>query len=619
MPTGYSWSSKLGRWVKKTTENGFDYENTNLESGAFIISFFRWYPDLLLDMIESDNADFKLELPERLAIRSCARYSEFYETGPRGIGKTYCLVLARMLDGVLFPNEIMRYCGPSYKQVAELAAVAFHQIEKNYPALAAMYRIKSETKDTFSINTEYGSEFCIQAIQGGNCSSLTAEEIGQETNPKFEFADFESKTLPTCRIPRRVNKGLDRVHINFKKQYITNASRRQNRAYYKYRANAFKRMSQNAIRRAQGLSTAFACDYSWEMSIISNIRDIEYIEDLKSKLTVEDWLRQMAARYTGTAENPIVRDETLAKAKVLTAMEDSHCGDEEAIYIVAHDVSYEDGTRNAKCADVVWKLTKYTDKANATIRRGKYRKQAVYVDSYAPPKTDVLQAQKLKDLWFRYCMDGAQPTYLVVDAQAYGKSVIEELMSPTNDGLPTLCCYDHIKYQELEQKDALPIIYPLKAGVRGTLDPDNDIIRYAQIEFEQGNVEILISDVLEGIEQYKRRHNIKDDTADSRIILPYQKTLEMCEQIQNLKIVPSGSGISEKRISTSIQRDIWSACKYGLWFASILEKVNLSEKRKTSDWQREIEKYKGSANAYATAIAATNARSKILSLWKGKR
>lgn len=73
-------------------------------------------------------------------------------------------------------------------------------------------------------------------------------------------------------------------------------------------------------------------------------------------------MREMEALYIGTDENPLINDEVLARSRRLKAVEFEHCGDTEATYIVAHDVSYADGRKNAECADVVLKLTPFTNR-----------------------------------------------------------------------------------------------------------------------------------------------------------------------------------------------------------------------------------------------------------------
>lgn len=609
MARGYRYSKKQGRMVKIETEKGFDYLQSNLTSGAYLISFFRAFPDRFLDLIESPNADFTLELPSRLILRSFAHYRKTMITSSRGLGKTYDVILSCMTDGVLYPGTVIRYYAPSQKQAAELARKAFRQIERNYPPLAELWKVRSETKDAFIIYTDFGSELAIGAIQGGNCHMLVGEEIGQETDPKFDFSDFESKVIPTCRLSRKINQKTDKTFFSPHYKYITNASRRQNPACYKYRADTMKKMIYAPI------GDGFCADISWEMSVLFGIRDETYVEELKNSMTREDFLRQMCATYTGTAENPMVSDEDLSQSRTLKRMESKHCGDKDCIYIVGHDVSYEDGTNNAKCADVVLKLTRVIDE-KSNIKRDKYKKDIVFVDNYPPPKDAAKQAERLKNLWLRYTMDGAGATYIVIDAWQYGKQVMNELIKPSADNIP-LCCYQHLESRELEQENALPIIYPVKAGGTGTRDPDWDMIRYIRVEFQQGNIRMLTPDVLDGLEQYKRQHGIKDEYADASILQPYYRTNELAEQIQNLMVAPSGKGYKEVRVSKSIQRDSWSALKYAVWFASKLEHtLEVEHARKESAWKEEIQKFSnGNTDLIPSFVPSSkDIRSQLLSL-----
>lgn len=609
MPVGYrgegkTYSKKLGKWIKKETERAFDYENVNQESVAYLISFFRVYPDYFADLLRSEKADYKLELPQRLMMRLLARYRNVFITGVRGLSKTYTLILTKMICGVLYPNEIMRYTAPNQKQAAALAAQAYHQIEKDYPALCQMWQLRNDRTDMFRITTRYSSELTMYAPRGSNCSSTIAEEINAEGENGFDMETYEKDVLPTCRLIRKVNQVLDHTHINLQHAHITNASSKQNRGFTEHRYKALKDMLYG--EKYEG----YVVDISWITPLICNIRDINYIKDQKSKLTNEDWLREMCARYTGSGQNPLISDELLSRSRKLRVMEDRHCGDDNAYYVLSHDVAYESGQKNARCADTVVKYTRYSNPE----KRDKYRKQVVYVSAYSPPATEALQSQKIKDLWLRFCKDGAQPTYIVVDARAVGKTVVQELMKPTHDGTPTLCCYNNMDYQDIAQPNALPVIYPLKAS-NGGVDNEGEMIRYARREFEVGNVELLIPNVLDGVNDYKTYHGIKDEYSDSKIILPYKQTEELCQEIQNLEAKVSGASIKEERKSKAIQRDIWSSLKYNLHFCSIaLEDKLVKETYKAkSSWSEAIQNY----NSGAYNVSTTNGtRANLLAMRK---
>ena len=178
------------------------------------------------------------------------------------------------------------------------------------------------------------------------------------------------------------------------------------------------------------------------------------------------------------------------------------------------------------------------------------------------------------------------------------------------DGLDALCTMNHTTYTEYELRNSLPIIYPVKAGGAGTTDPDAEMIRNAEVQFDNRNVELLTSNYTAGIDAYKRLHRIKDDAADYAIYAPYKKTNELVGQIQNLKKVPTAGGVSEKRISKRIQRDSWSAVKYALRLAQILERTYLVKERRTSDWDEVFkpfdEEQKANNPADSTAFDTTD-------------
>ena len=610
MPSGHAgrkvrFNRRANKWEVVEVESAYDYDEIeHKKSAALLISLFRWFPDFFFDVFQSPHARYKLELPQRMMLRIFARYGNVYITGCRGLTKTYCVMLSKMLDGVLFPGEVVRYCAPQSKQSVLLASSAFKEVIRNYPILSTIWNINNDRQDYFKITTNFGSQFTMYAPRGDNSSSIVGEEMGAEGADKgFDMKTFEAEIHPTMRLGRKINGVDDRTHINLKESYIANACSRQNKAFTTYRRNAMQLMISG--EKYEG----YAIDIPWECALLTNIRSVEYYKKEKRSLSAENWLREMCVRYVGAEENPMIPDDVLAKSRKLKVMEEQHCGDPNCIYIVSHDVSYKDSRKNAKCADVVVKLTKF----DTVSKRDKYRKQVVYVDNYAPPATDYAQADRLKRLWYRYCLDGAQTTYLVVDTLAYGTAIVEELMKPAADGTPTLCCVNH-DFSEIEQPYSLPVIYPLKAESRGTKNNEGEMIQYAQHEFEKGNVELLISNIYDGVEAYKAKHGIKDVYYDGKIRAPYAQTELLCQQIGNLKTEVGGASLKERRFSKAIQRDIWSALKYALRYAEILERslVNDTYKAK-NEWAALAEGYKTrNMPKNAASHGATDTRSRLL-------
>ena len=538
-------------------------------------------------MFRSDNADYaNEELIQHVMMRAFARYQNVDITGCRGLTKTSTKFKQKLAALLLWPGTKSSYYGPSYKQMAAIGSKTYRQIEHDYPPLAKHYMVESESVDKFELSTLLKSHFSITAYRGDNIHDVTAEEYAQEEQPAFDYEEYKRVVLPAIRLRHMIDGEEDPTYIAYQKHSITSAGRKQNHAY--------QTRCQNKAKMGRGES-AFVADIPWQVIVLSQMRPYEWAENLMKELTPEERLREMEARYTGADENPVVRDEVLTESRNLMVMEDRHCRDEKAIYIVGYDVSYEDGAKNAKCAAVILKCTRPRD----FKKRYRFLKSVVYIDDWPPPQNSMIQAKRVKDLWHRFCLDGGAATYIAIDGWQYGKAVVEDLMKDLSDGLPPLCIRKHAAYLEAEVDGAVPVIYPIKAGGTGVTDPDNEMLRYAEIEFEARDVQLLTANLNEGVEAYKKYHLIKDDYADVSIALPYQKTRELVGQIQNLKKVPSGASLSEKRISKAIQRDSWSALKYALRLAQILEREEYQNTvRRGGEWDKELERISGAGDGF---------------------
>lgn len=593
MPAGRRWSSALHKWVKQEelVETNDEQEE---ESWCLLFSYFRWYPDRFLEIMEGDEADFHQHFIQALIWRIDARYEETFITGPRGLSKTYTKVSGVSTDLVLWPGEKVRYFGPTMEQAADLAKSAFAQVAHNYPFLADQISIKTDQKGEFCLKTESGSEFRISVKRGDNCHQVVCEECGQEDGYPFDHKKYQEVVKPTVRLPRNIAGRVDPTHVNFKKHYITTASSQQNDAYG-YRCKIFQKMIAG--------ESAYALDIPWTVSVLAGIRSLSYYKSLKEDMTPDAWARECESFYTGATQNPVISDTALTRSQVLNVMEDCHCGDPNCIYIIGYDVSHEEGAGHAMCATSVVKLTEQDDPTKQDV----FLKQIVYLEDFTPMEAS-LQAQYLKDMWMKYSIEhGEHPTLIAIDDKQYGKSVTEQLMKDMGDGIP-LCCFDH-EYSELELPGALPVIHPVKASngkaETGNSDPEGEMLKYAKMQFENGNVQMIVPDYYTGVEAYKQAHNINNPTGDIEISKPYIKCHEMCAQIKNLSIKYSSMNWAERRKNNLIQRDLWSATKYALRMAQLLERKRIVERAyKPRDIQKEI----AAAKAQRSVMQGFNSR-----------
>ena len=581
------WSRGVG-WISKKLEADAEYENMG-EGWPYLIALFRYFPDFMLDLFHSNDADYDLTFIQRIFLRINANYQYTDITACRGATKSYCRQAGGYVDGLMWPGETTAVVGPSLKQTSKIASDIHKQVENNYPMLASLYMIEADGQDRFIVSTPYKSRLSIDNKRGVTVHRATAEETAQEEKPPFDADNYKEVVIPAVRGEYKVGGKRSRAYIPFRQQSITSAGRRQQYAY-ETRHNHRHMMARG--------ESAYILDVPFDVILLNQMRPVAWAENIRNELTPAQWLREMESVYSGSDKNPIIRDEVLSESRCLLMMEEHHCckdrdnklKPEEVIYIVAYDVSYRDAKGNAKCACAVLKCTKQDD----YYHRDKYLKQLVWLEDWTPAETPTPKAQavRLRRVWDRFCYEGSQ-TYITIDSWQYGDGVLTSLMEqPMGGGVP-LCSYKHTYYTELELQGAIPVIYPIKAGGLGTTDPDSDMVLNAELQFEHGNVQLLTGNLSDGVEAYKKFHRIKDDSMNYKISQPYKKTNELIGQIQNLREEPSGQGIKERRISQHIQRDSWSALKYALRFAQILERTNLMQKQNKSDWDKLLSKYKG--------------------------
>lgn len=583
-------------WVKKSESDTAKYDNMG-EGFPLLMSLFRWFPDFLMDIFLDEDADYDLTWMQRMFIRAKARHQYCDITACRGATKSYCSNIEEYAELLLYPNTSCAYFAPNHRQGAKIGSQTFRQIEKSYPSFIQHFTLEAESHDRFEITTQFGSKFSIASFRGNNVHKVCAEEYAQEGQNAFNYEDYKRIVLPSVRLQYMVRGKKDPTYIRFKQHTITSAGRRQNHAY-ETRCRHYAMMERG--------ESSFVIDVPYSVLLLNQMRPVQWAQSIKEELTPDEWAREMESRYTGTDENPMVSDSTLSESRSLLAMEEHTClidkdnrlSQSDVLYIIGYDVSYADGVNNAKCACVVLKCTKQ----DAWLKRDKYLKQVVWVDDWSP-KNAMEQAKHLKAIWHRYCYEG-NTALIAIDAWQYGTAVIQSLMMDLHDGLQPLSTMGRVMYTEYELEDCLPVIYPIKAGGVGVTDPDTEMVRYAQTQFEYRNVQMLTSNHADGIETYKKAHRIKDDKYDYVIYQPYRKTQELVGQIQNLKVING----AEKRISKHIQRDSWSALKYALRLAQKMERENLVKGTKKSAWDAEFNKY-SNGNVDGMVYSIGNSRS----------
>ena len=553
-----------------------DITSLNKELWSARIAYWREYPDKFLDDMQAEDADFSLNVLQRIYIRARLRYKNSFISATRGSTKSYISQLGDLVEVVLYPGKWISMVAPSKEQSCNIATETYDRIKKNYPRLCLEYESIRAQKDMFIVTLYCGGKYRTAAVQnssrGGNDTDITVEEVGQTGGGAiFNEKIFISAFLPRVRMKRFVNNRFDPDERRQRKSYITSASSKQTYAYRVMR-RILKKM-------AQGDTDNIVLGNTWELTVMLGLKTVQEIEEYYADSTLLDFYREFCSVWTGTTTDSLVTDEALSRARKLKYAEFKHCGKEGVRYVVAFDIAREEGQQTADSAIVVVKETKMSDRDNASPMT-KYWKDVVYTESFEGADHNT-QARRVKQIYANFMppVDGGDydDTILVIDANGYGMSIRDELMKDLGDGIAPFAPINDPegKLNDQIEVGAMRTMYCMKSN---TVDnPEADMVVYYESEFQHGRVRLLIGEN-DGLEEYKKHIHAKDDSHDSEYVVPYKNTEKLCDQIANLRIKGEGSNRREARIHKSVPRDIHSALKYALRMSQLREIEEASNK-----------------------------------------
>lgn len=534
----------------------------NKEKWRQLCSYFRAYPDKFLDFISPPNPKISLYFYQRIYLRIMMRYRKVFITATRGTSKSYLQNLSFILRCIFYPRTKLFVTCVGKEQSAKISQDCIDDIFEHFPLLKNEVRKFIRSKDYTKLVFHNGSRYDVvqmrDSTRGGRRNGGAIEEI---CDKKFDGDMLNSVVIPLMANDRIAMCGKVDPNENHKTElYITTASNQQHFAYQK--------MLEVYNDQLNGKS-AFCIGNSYELPCMFGQLDIDFVEDLKESPTfsITDFMREYESIYTGSNSDNLVSEDKLNKARMVKCAEWKHCGDENVDYVLAYDVAREEGNENALSALVVIKLTPKSD--------GTYIKEIVNIFSMEGTH-ETIQAKFLKQK-----VNEFKPKILVIDANGLGTGVVGQLVLKLDDGNPPYSVVNNNKYDAYKQPDSVPIVYALKAQEKET--KNGDMINRFMIMMNKIDVGLLtnFSTALKEFEK-KEKRKIKDSEEMANLQIPYIYTDTLIEQIMNLRYKQKGIDTSVERISGRIQKDMYSALLYGLFWVHLEEMKNISKSHKST-------------------------------------
>ncbi len=181
----------------------------NMDEYRNAISFYRAYPDRLIDMYITamgEDCTFRLLDYQRIFFRAMARHKEVFMTFSRGTSKSFIDDFWNIIECILYPNTKLAISASTKGQSGAILEAKVSEILGLLPILNFEIRKIEKVKDSFCVYFKNGSMLQNLAARassrGLRFTGVTLEEI-IEGSPEV----IQEVILPTLAIQRRCANG----------------------------------------------------------------------------------------------------------------------------------------------------------------------------------------------------------------------------------------------------------------------------------------------------------------------------------------------------------------------------------------------------------------------------
>lgn len=361
-------------------------------------------------------------------------------------------------------------------------------------------------------------------------------------------------------------------------------------AWYK-QSELYSMLKGYTINMLKDDSRFFVCDLPYQLSIASNIMMRETIENVMLDPDFNDisFMMEYEGKFYGSGEDSLFKLDVLENRRTLQTS--------------FHDLEYyrstntkppakQFGEKRVLSVDIALLASRRHNNdascfaLNQLIPNGEteYISNIVYMETAEGLVTDELGIMIMR-LFYQYDCD-----YLVIDANGVGQSCLDFCFSDRYDALYG-CTYPAIQTINSDDlnirckvKNAPKVIYAIKA----TAKSNNDMILALRAGFQNGNINLLVSEnnIEDELSKMIKGFNKLSVQQQARIKVPYLQTTFLIEELINLDhdIV---NGLVKIKERSGMRKDRVSSLTYNYYVAQELAR-NLKPKKSPTTNYNEI-------------------------------
>lgn len=538
-----------------------------------LISFYREYPDLLIDDIKGENCKFKFYFYQRIFIRIVMRHRYVYATFPRAYSKSFLSMMVLMLRCILYPGSHLFVTTGGKEQAASITVAKIEEICKLIPVLENEINwergVSKKSKNDAKYIFKNGSSIDILAAMESSRGQRRHGGLMEEC-VLIDQTALNEIIIPTTNIDRLLPDGtMDRKEIVNKSQiYITTAGWKNSFAYEK--------LIELLIRSIIEPDEVMILGGTYETPVAEGLLSEDFVEQLKLDGTYNEdsFDREYKSKWSGDVENAFFSSEKFDKHRVLLQPEHEYSGrtSKSAYYVLGVDVG------RFKCTTEVC-IFKVTPQVQGTALK-------TLVNLYTYEAEDFeMQAINVKKLFYKY-----KARQIAIDANGVGAGFVDfmtksQIDPETGDTLLAFGVSDGTAEDTLEQYKKIKgpdveegAMYLIKANA-----PINtEAYSYVQTQMYSGKIKFLIDETSAKV-KYMSTKVGQNASVDKRneYLKPFVMTSILKEQMMNLVEENEGVNILLKQSNKSIKKDKFSAFIYGLYY--IKQEEDKKRKRKKRD------------------------------------
>ena len=560
------------------------YLDDNQELFTRYLNFWLLYPDLFLDAIQdsADAVNWHLKPFQRIALRASMRYRYHFLTATRATSKSFTAYLSALVRAVLLPRSTIMIVSDVKGTVIKIAEAKFEEIFRHWPLLRNELTTKQDDGKTgiksssnyYEIYLKNGS--LISVISKDTSRGLRATGAILEECALIDEVPFNEVIWPQMNIARLEVDGTRNLEEPAASQtFITTAAERNVFMYQK-----LIEITINAVLRPKEY---FSWGLSYEVPLHYGLLDKATLMDQRYSNTVseESFARESLSIWTGNSKEAWLDSSRLNKHRSLLKCERQAVTlPSKGFYLIGIDVA----RYGANTAIMVCKVLPGEQR---------YKKNIVYTEIIHGENYITVQAPRIKKLIQLY-----NPREVVIDGNGPGIGLLDAMALPSTDSktgeeFPAYFSFnnDHHLHPNMKEETEEPvpkynaIIYDIKAS-----SSNEDEIHSAFLtSINNGSTSFLAHERIIKEKLLKTKKGQRMTSYDRRVyLLPYEMTSRLMDELNNLRLKPTGveNKYKVERISTSLQKDRFSALEYALYRVKFYEDKEIFKKRK-----KKIEQY----------------------------